>query len=477
MMQLNKLDSKIESYRDDIISTLQGLLKIKSVEQTSRPGMPFGPGVNEALEYILECGTKNGLNAKNVDGYAGHLELGKGPKMAASLCHLDVVPAGDGWDYEPFAGTVENGKIYGRGSVDNKGPAVIMLYVLKALKETNFSLNKKMRVIYGTNEESGWGGINYYLDKEQIPDMAFSPDANFPVIHAEKGILVFEVKKTFSAVSENKETGRLKIKKIQGGNAHNMVPDYCEAHLETNIADELKRNIERKIEESKFKLEIEKTDDKNLLLKSYGVSAHGSTPEEGTNAVSCLMVFLNSLITEKKINEIENFVQFYAQKIGLDDFGENINCYFEDDVSGKLKFNPGIIELNEKEVSLKINIRYPVTYSDSDILNRIEKEIAEFDLNLNVNLHYEPLYFQLDDPLIKTLNDVYNQVTGDDLTPIAIGGGTYARAIDNAAAFGPLFPGRKQLAHRKNEYIAIDDLIQAAKIYARAFAKMGSKEF
>ncbi|MGM0409848.1 MAG: Sapep family Mn(2+)-dependent dipeptidase, partial [Bacillota bacterium] len=173
---LKDLNNRIEEMRDNIIATTQELIRIKSVQDTPKDGKPFGEGVNKALEATLEIAKNMGFETGNIDGYAGYAEMGQGDEMLGILCHLDVVPEGSNWTYPPYAAEIHDDKIYGRGSIDDKGPAVAALYAMKAVKDSDITLNKRVRIIFGTNEESGWGGMDYYLENAEVPDFAFSPD-------------------------------------------------------------------------------------------------------------------------------------------------------------------------------------------------------------------------------------------------------------------------------------------------------------
>lgn len=77
-----------------------------------------------------------GFQTRDVDGHCGWCEYGEGEEMVAVLCHLDVVPAGDGWHYPPYDCTWAEGRIYGRGVIDDKGPAAAALYALKAVRDS-----------------------------------------------------------------------------------------------------------------------------------------------------------------------------------------------------------------------------------------------------------------------------------------------------------------------------------------------------
>ncbi len=466
---LKDLNKKIDQMEDNIIASTQELIRIKSVESDAKKGKPFGDGVNKALETTLEIAENMGFETKNIDGYAGYAEMGEGDEMMGILCHLDVVPEGSNWTYPPYAAEIHDNKIYGRGSIDDKGPAVAALYAMKAVKDSDITLNKKVRIIFGTDEESGWEGMNYYLENAEVPDFAFSPDAEFPVIHAEKGILIFNIEKEFKNKMKNE---KVKINSVKGGNAPNMVPDYCEAELESDDFDEIKNKLENFKEKNDFDIDIEISNNK-AIIKSNGVSAHGSMPQDGQNAISQLMTFLAEL--ELGNNDLAEFVDFYNEKIGMEYNGESIGCGFDDDISGKLIFNVGVIDISDKKAELTINIRYPVSSNAEDVYSGIEENL-DSNCVLNKGQHKEPLFVEKDDPLVKNLMEVYRDIVGDvESEPIAIGGGTYARAIEKAVAFGPLFPGQEELAHQKDEFIRIEDLIKNAKIYAGAIAALCSK--
>ena len=465
---LKELTDKIDQMRDNIIATTQELIRIKSVQDTPEDGKPFGEGVNKALESTLEIAENMGFETGNIDGYAGYAEMGQGEEMLGILCHLDVVPEGSNWTYPPYAAEIHDDKIYGRGSIDDKGPGVAALYAMKAVKDSDITLNRRVRIIFGGNEESGWEGMDYYLENAEVPDLGFTPDAEFPVIHAEKGILIFKLEEEFENKDEN---GEIAVKSIKGGNAPNMVPDHCEAQLKGDY-NKIEKKLNEFLEDNDYKMSLENKGDL-ALLKSEGVSAHGSMPDSGQNAISQLMTFLGTLDLGE--NDISDFVSFYNEKIGMEFYGESIGCGFEDDVSGKLIFNVGVIDISTDKGEITINIRYPVTNNDQEVYSGMKKELPE-NIEIEEIQHKEPLHVEKDDPLVKNLMSVYRDIVGDeDSEPIAIGGGTYARAIEKAVAFGPLFPGQEELAHQKDEFIGIPDLIKNAKIYAGAIAYLASE--
>lgn len=462
-------DHYVDQMLEDIIKSTQEMVRIPSVKKEPLPGKPFGEDVNRALEYILELGKSMGFRTKNVDGYIGYIEFGEGEELIGILAHLDVVPAGSDWTYPPFEAEIHDGKIYGRGSIDDKGPAIAALYAMKAIKDTGIKLNKRVRLILGLDEESGWECIRRYKETEEAPDVAFTPDADYPVIHAEKGIVNYKFFQQY-----NSENALIKIITIKGGNRPNMVPDSCDAVIEVqperfnNVCDNLKQLIENK----GFKIEINADNDR-IALKAHGKSAHGSVPHKGINAISQLMVVLYECMGN--YNTENPFIQFYHECIGLETDGASIGCAMEDDVSGRLTFNIGLISADSNYAEAVANIRYPVTFKEEDIYAKIQDMIQKYGVKVEKLEHQSPLYVPKGHSLVQKLMKVYRDVTGDDREPVAIGGGTYARAFENAVAFGAAFPGEPELAHEKDEYIAIDSLIKNTKIFTRAIYELAKE--
>ncbi len=449
-----------ESLKTELIESTKTLIQHKSVKAPASGDAPFGEDIKKTLLYMLELGQSMGFKTKNIDNYAGYIEFGEGQEMLGILCHLDVVPEGDGWTYPPFSGTEVNGRIYGRGTLDDKGPAMASLFAMKALKESGFKPNKRVRLILGTDEESGSECMDYYLKHEETPTVAFSPDADFPVIHGEMGIILMKLKKVFV---DKVEDGGIKIIHIKGGNAPNMVPDYAEAKLLETTP--IKTIVEGFNASKGTSLTYEKEGD-YAFVKAYGKSAHGSTPEEGVNAISMLLEFLD--LIDLEIGDASNFVRFFNRTIGMTYNGENFGIGLEDDYN-KLVLNLGLIDVNEDEGSVVINIRYPITVKESLVRIGIENTVESGGLDIEGWRHVEPLFFEPTHPLVTTLMDVYKNHTGDqNAKPLTIGGGTYARSIPNAIAFGALLPGREDNMHQKDEYILVDDLIQITEIFISA---------
>ncbi|MCH4887178.1 dipeptidase PepV [Acidaminobacter sp. JC074] len=457
-------NDRIKNMQDDMVTSLQEIIRFKSVEGKKDGDMPFGKEVHDCLIYTLNLADKLGFKTKNVDNYAGYAEIGQGDDLIGILVHLDVVPEGDGWDYDPYGGEIADGKIFGRGTLDDKGPAIATLYAMKALLDEGVTLNKRVRIIFGLNEETGWAGINYYLEHEETPSLAFTPDAEFPACHGEKGITVFELKKDFKELLND---GGVEVLSITGGNAANMVPDYAEAKIIETYDIEPMINAYMKDKGGNLKLDRK---DGVTTIQSTGISAHGSTPEVGENAISYLLDFVNNL--DVKLGDSSSFIRGYERTIGLDYNGQRAGCGFEDEDSGKLTFNVGKIEMDKDSVKLLVNVRYPITTPLKVVEDGIKRTFKDIGMSYNLLDHMAPIYFPKDHELIVKLMKVYQEHTGDMSEPITMGGGTYARAMKNAVAFGGVFPGEPELAHQKNEYITIDNLVKQSQIYASALYEL-----
>jgi succinyl-diaminopimelate desuccinylase len=459
-MDLNK---RIDSMKDEIVNSTKELVKFRSIEGKAEPGAPFGKDVAGCLDKALEISKGLGFKTVNLDGYVGYAEYGEGDDYVGILGHLDIVPEGDGWKYPPFAAEVHDGKIYARGTMDDKGPMVAALYGLKAVMDEGVKLSKKVRIIYGTNEETGCGEIKHYLDREKPPVSGFTPDGEYPIIYGEKGITLFDVKKDL------KIKPKMKLKYIKGGNRPNMVPDYCEAGIETRCANKLIEKVDETAKETGFELKAEKKDGM-VIIKSIGLSAHGSLPQFGKNAIMQMFVCLEKIDLGK--SDIMDFITFFNKYAGFETDGKSFGCYLEDKESGKVSFNIGVVDMTEDKITLGLNLRYPVTYKYEDMMNPFNKRLEGTGITVENMKAQNPLFFPADHPLIKALQKVYTEQTGKEATLLAIGGGTYAKEMPNIVAFGPIFPGQPDLDHQSNEYIAIDDLIANAKIYAHAIYEL-----
>jgi succinyl-diaminopimelate desuccinylase len=461
--EIGLLHAWVDGHKDEIVGALQGVLRIPSKkEPPAASDAPFGQPVRQALDYTLELCRNLGFTVKDVDGYAGHAEFGDGDEMVAALGHLDVVPEGDRWQHPPYGAEIDNGYIYARGASDDKGPTYAALFAAKALMDSGLPLKRRVRVIFGCDEESGFGCVKHYWEvaKEERPVMAFTPDASFPLIYAEKGIANLTLEREISP------TDGLRVVSASGGRRTNMVPDYAEARLEGD-ARALYQAVSTLTKHWDKNVSVD-TDEIGMTVNATGKSAHGSTPQVGDNAVLRLARTLLDLDLPGDKEWLE-WIDKTADPAGI-----GLGIQGKDDVAGPLTNNLGIFELAEGVVRLTYNIRYPVQWTIEDLLFQHRPVIEEAGWMLAKHSDSPPLYVPLDQEPAKTLLRVYQLETGDTTSePDTMGGGTYARATPNAVAYGAGFPGGSDgPAHEPDERIAIDSLIRATKIYAHALYEL-----
>lgn len=453
-------DKIIEENKNEIINKTCELIEIPSVSmETKDLKLPFGENCTKALNYILELGNSLGFKTKNIDNYCGFIEFGEGEELVGIIGHLDVVPAleEDGWATPPFSPDIRNGKLFGRGSIDDKGPVIASLYAMKAVKDS-CKVSKRVRLIVGLNEEKNWKCINYYKEHEEWPVLGFSPDANFPGIFAEKGILSIELKNYFNI----KDFEILEIS--TNNNAINVVPKYASITL-NSLNNSLIENIINKSEEN---ISISKLDVNTIKIESFGIASHAAHPELGKNAIKQLVEFL------LKNLDFENEYLKTIYDAGLFDI-KSPKFMSEnklEDESGALTSNVAILEYENEsnKLVIKINLRVPVTISLDEVQNKYNSLFDTIEVT-RVSVQ-EPLYVEKDSYLVKTLVKIFNKKSNLNASPIAIGGGTYARAFDNFISYGLTMPGKKDMCHQVDEFVEINDLILASKIYAEAIYEL-----
>ncbi|WP_083221557.1 dipeptidase PepV [Geobacillus thermoleovorans] len=455
--------------KDDLVRDVQALVRIPSVrdDQQAQPGAPFGPKVAQALEHMLRRGREEGFRVKNMDGFAGHIEMGHGEKLVGVLGHIDVVPPGDGWTMDPFAAEVRDGRLYGRGAIDDKGPTVAAFYAMKIIRDLGLPLGKRVRLIIGGDEESDWRCVEHYFRHEEMPDVGFAPDADFPIIHAEKGIIDADL--AYRPL-ESAEAEGLALASFRAGRRYNMVPDAAEAVVEgAGWTEELLGLYEQFCRERGVKGSMRQSEGA-VVFQLEGVSAHGAEPERGKNAGVYLAQFLASLPLDGRSRP---FVQFVASAFFGDARGRRLGLAYRDEQSGDLTVNVGVLSYDRRHGgTIGLNIRYPVTADGEAIRRTLADAAAEHGFALSRFSDTKPHYIDPNHELVRTLQRVYEEQTGEPARLLAIGGGTYARALTAGVAFGALFPGRPDVAHQKDEYIEIDDLVKATAIYAQAIYEL-----
>ncbi len=431
-------------YWNSMISVLKELISYNTVRGEELDNAPFGKINKECLTRTLEIGRELGFTTKDVDGYAGHIEWqGTGEGLVGILGHLDIVPAGDGWDYDPFGCQEVDGYMYGRGVLDDKGPVVSCLFAMKKLMDEGFKPTKTIRLIMGCNEENGSTCVEHYFTKEAMPDVAFSPDGDFPLIHCEKGIVWVKtaVKNTLKSFSN-----------IKGGDKTNMVPAKATCSYNGDLTEDFftSRGIEAK----------KSGCCSTLILTATGRSAHGSTPNKGENAISKLL----KVILEVEPNEE---IKYLYESFGKDTDGNNAGLKCSDEKSGELTLNFGTINEENGNLAVSLDIRYPITITLESIFDILKKNAtvnAEFStINAQAGLFVDP-----DSHIVKTLMGIYQKHTGSNSPSLAIGGGTYARELKCGVAFGPMFEDEETTIHMPNERLKLSNFEKMFDIYGDA---------
>lgn len=424
---------KMSRFRE-AVEAARKLIRIPSVESAPSTLAPFGKENREALDTALEIASKIGFNTFCGEGYYGYAEVGDSEKpLFGILGHLDVVPVTDGWKYPPFEGRIAEGCLWGRGAEDDKAPMMAAMFAVRELLDEGLEPKKRVRLIFGCNEESGWRCIEEYLKKEELPEWGFSPDADFPVIYAEKAVSHLRLK---VPLPEG-------LKSFSAGTRVNIVPDHAECVTEAAFSySRLPDGISAL----------------NAGFEAFGRSAHGSTPREGDNAACKLIAFLS-----EGLPSLKRFRAFEATD------GSLLGLKTDDEIYGALTLNAGVFETVGDSLFVSVDFRHPAKITTESIIERL-KEF--FGGEVEVRGSHRPLYVPKEHPLVKALSEAYALVTGDNAEPVSVGGATYARAIPVAVAFGPVFPGEHSNIHQTDERISLENFEKMMKIYKYAIKKL-----
>ncbi|MCC8130669.1 MAG: Sapep family Mn(2+)-dependent dipeptidase [Oscillospiraceae bacterium] len=456
-----KLFAYIDTLEGEMISTLSELISFPSYQQEAEEGAPFGAPVRECLDHALAVCESFGMKTRNFDGYAGTVTFTEGEPELEILAHLDVVPEGTGWTSDPYTARISDGKLYGRGAIDDKGPAVSVIYAMKALKDLNIPLKKGVRLILGTNEENGSGCMRYYFSKEKPTKYSFTPDGCYPVINIEKGMIrgAFECE---IPVGE----GRTLVE-FHGGKIVNAVPELASAVVKEVSADEISKAVTELNSEVWFALS-ENGD--SITIEAHGVSAHASTPEMGKNSVTALLELLNKLSLDGEIGEkIEALCELFPYG---ETNGHSVGIDFKDEQSGELTCLLSILDYENGNLKGCNDIRLPVSFTVNDILNVYKPKLESKGFSTHRSMGMEPHYVPSDSPFVKTLLGVYEEVIGEKGECIAIGGGTYVHDIEGGVAFGAEFMGEDNHMHSADESIKLSQLVLNAKMFALAILRV-----
>lgn len=441
-----------------ILKKTQELIRIPSVldENNKTDEAPFGKNVRDALDYMMNLAKEDGFKTEQDGGYAGQIDYGNpNGKLIGILCHLDVVPVSKGWIYPPFEAKIVDGKLYGRGSTDDKGPTMAAYFALKFIKDAGIKLKNNIRIILGTDEETGWRGVSHYFEKYPMPEIGFAPDADFPLIYGEKGRMTYDL--GLSSWDDDDI-----VVSIKGGDRYNVVLDEVSAIVTKDLEKEFKEFISvNNLEGSYTKV----SNGYELVLK--GVAAHAMEPHKGINAGTYMCKFLEKYSKNKLIKYI---AKYYHQSPFLEKLGLDYNDY----EMGPITCNIGIMNISKSNSLVTLDLRYPVRYDIENFQNVMKKIAEEGQVEILNNTLKKPHYVSPDSDLVKKLYSAYLEVTGDnEHKPFTIGGGTYASMLEKGCAFGMLFPYETELAHQANEYLNIESLYKGILIYIKAILSLG----
>lgn len=454
-------DKWIDDHKDELIERLSQCIRIKSVrdDATACEGAPFGTGAAECLESTLKAASEMGFETKNLDGYCGTVDFGSGKEMLGILAHLDVVPEGEGWLYPPYAAEIHDGRLFGRGTMDDKGPAFAALFGMAAVKASGVKTCRRVRLILGCDEECGMGCLHHYNEVEETPTLSFSPDASYPLINSEKMIYGSSYAKLYPS--------RIRIK---AGTVSNAVPGKAELFIP--VTAQQVKNAVSELNNADFSYDIAECDG-GVSVTVNGLAAHASMPELGKNAFLGALQLLNALPLEV---EDASTVAALADVLKFDNHGESIGID-SSDASGRLTSNVGVVEWDETGIKrMTMDIRAPISANGEHITAKLREAFSKAGMQETHSGYSNGYYMPPECELVSKLIGVYNARFNTDAKPMAMGGGTYARHLSNAVAFGTEREDEPACIHMANECIRIDHLIEDAKIMADAIIALAAEE-
>ncbi|WP_353949298.1 dipeptidase PepV [Sporolactobacillus sp. Y61] len=464
---------KVRPNKEDFLKDLSALIAIKSTKESSeaKDGAPFGPGPLAALNHMLELGKRDGFRTKNLLGYAGYIEYG--PEDAedyiAVLGHVDVVPATGNWSHDPFTLYQEGDTLYARGAIDDKGPTLAAYHALKSLKASGLPIRHRIRLVIGTDEESGCECLIKYNELEPMSLFGFAPDAEFPLIFAEKGRIFARID-----VPGEEEAGAVQLAEFTSGERVNMVPDHAYAVLSGAEVEKWANEAKQKLNDQGTPFSAEKTAG-GVKLTVKGKSAHGSQPADGINA----SFLLASALREIPFASSEKaFISLLADTLNRDFSGERLHVAFSDDISGDLTVNAGLSRYKGGQGgSVSLDLRCPIKADLEQTAETLTQTVEGFGFKIGRLEKSKPLYMDPKLPGVQILKRVYEEHMGQkDVTLLTSGGGTYAQYLDAGVAFGACMPGYPYTGHQVDEHVRLHDLLKASEIYADAMYELGNLE-
>ena len=472
-------------HKEEMLEDLMELMRIDSSLAPAEEGAPFGPGARSCFDKAAEIIRRCGFAVTNYDYYALAADFSDREKKLDVLCHLDVVPGQEGWQVtDPFTPRLTDGRLYGRGAMDDKGPAIASLYAMRAIRELDLPMNQSIRLILGGDEETGSADMDYYYARESYAPATISPDSSFPVVNIEKGIMAapFRLDLTGNEASEKKlpeacGTPSFFVRDIQAGIASNMIPSYAKLLLaaETEQAiEEAHRYVADRIPAfeaaSGLTLQVSRTEDDLLLLECKGISSHASTPEAGKNALTGIMAFVTGLplgtsIFNQALQELHRLFPY------ADHYGAGLGVAQEDSLSGKLTLSFTVLQKKDNCLAGRFDSRIPLCATRENSLDIATANLQQAGFTIQSSGMFAPHHIPEDSKLVQDLLDSYQSVTGIRKKPLAIGGCTYIHGFPNAVAFGCMEEETDNHIHAQDEFIDIDHLFNCVRILVDFFLR------
>ncbi len=467
-MYKKKIEEYIEAHKQEMIEDICTLCRINSEKMPYEEGMPYGRGAFDALNEALSMAESYGFSINNYDNYVGTIDMNDKAQQLDILAHLDVVPAGEGWkETEPFQPVVKEGKLFGRGTADDKGPAVAALYAMRAVKEMNIPLTKNVRLILGTDEECGSSDIAHYYSVEKEAPMTFSPDGAFPVVNTEKGGLNGH----FTAEWAPSEA-LPKLVSLDAGIKVNVVPGKAGAVVKGVGPEILKETAKSCQEKTGIRFEL-KWKGEDSYITAIGEGAHASTPQEGNNALTGLLTFL----TELPLAECEQVIMLRSLLKLIphgDTEGKALGIAMSDQLSGALTLAFSLLKVTESGLEGTFDSRCPICSNNENVLEVVRTNMAAKGLILHNDSMKPPHHVDGNSDFVKTLLGAYENYTGRKGECVFMGGGTYVHSLKNGVAFGAAMPETDNRMHGADEYAVVDELVVSAKIFAQVIVDLCS---
>ncbi|MDO4296217.1 MAG: Sapep family Mn(2+)-dependent dipeptidase [bacterium] len=465
-MYKKEIEAYMEAHKKEMVEDIFTLCRINSEKMPYKEGMPYGEGPYRALHRALDMAEDYGFAVTNYDNYVMTADLNDKPAQLDILAHLDVVPAGEGWKVtKPFEPILQDGKLYGRGCADDKGPAVAALYALRCVKELGIPLSKNARLILGTDEECGSSDIAHYYATEKEAPMTFSPDGAYPVVNIEKGSLRGEFEAEWEPI-----TSGARILSVEAGVKVNVVPSKATAVLEGLDLDEVIPLMEKAEDKLGIAFEIQ-ADESRITVTALGKNAHASMPQEGNNALTGMLVFLDSLPLEpcEMTAKLHSLLKLMPHG---DVTGMALGIAMEDELSGKLTLAFSMLTVTEKGLHGMFDSRCPLCANEENVLQVVKAHMEKEGIHFLSTKMNPPHHVSGDSDFVKTLLRVYEEYTGREGKCESMGGGTYVHHLKNGVAFGAAMPETDNRMHGPDEFAVLDELVVSAKIFAQVIVDL-----